>query len=509
MKPSTELFKLITSLTKSEKRFYKLTSSLQSGEKNYLKIFDYIEIQESYDEYALKEEFNGQNFIKHLPSEKNHLYRLILKSLRAYYGDYTVSSALKQEIKNVEILYNKALYKECEKFVTRAKQSAKKHEKFYYWYELIGWEKKLIELAYESGVFSLDLDRLVAEEEHVISKLRNLAEYTVIYSKINFVFRSGGFTRNEEERKVVRGIQNCHLIKGENTALSIKAASICYYIKGLCAATNRDYEFAFQYFNKTREILDANPDIKLDTGQRYVNTLFHLLRCHIDNNKFDEAKKMIREILSLKGKKGFNFVNISVRIFANTAYQELTMYNKMGKFNKSAKLLKEVEKKQQKYADNISKEMHVLLTYAKAYSYFGVGNYRESLHYLNQVINDKEQNLRQDIYSFSRIFNVVLHFELRNYEFLEYVVKSTNRYLRRQNRECQIENICAKRIKKLAKTVAYNKRVALLQRMDSEVTELLKNQNECVVLEYFNISAWIKSKLNKVSYKDQIVREHK
>lgn len=509
MKPSTELFKLITSLTKSEKRFFKLTSSLQSGEKNYLKIFDYIEIQESYDEYALKEEFNGQNFIKHLPSEKNHLYRLILKSLRAYYGDYTVSSALKQEIKNVEIVYNKALYKECEKFVTRAKQSAKKHEKFYYWYELIGWEKKLIELAYESGVFSLDLDRLVAEEEHVISKLRNLAEYTVIYSKINFVFRSGGFTRNEEERKVVRGIQNCHLIKGENTALSIKAASICYYIKGLCAATNRDYEFAFQYFNKTREILDANPDIKLDTGQRYVNTLFHLLRCHIDNNKFDEAKKMIREIRSLKGKKGFNFVNISVRIFANTAYQELTMYNKMGKFNKSVKLLKEVEKKQQKYADNISKEMHVLLTYGKAYSYFGVGNYRESLHYLNQVINDKEQNLRQDIYSFSRIFNVVLHFELRNYEFLEYVVKSTNRYLRRQNRECQIENICAKRIKKLAKTVAYNKRVALLQRMDSEVTELLKNQNECVVLEYFNISAWIKSKLNKVSYKDQIVREHK
>jgi tetratricopeptide (TPR) repeat protein len=247
----------------------------------------------------------------------------------------------------------------------------------------------------------------------------------------------------------------------------------------------------------------------LDTGQRYVNTLFHLLRCHIDNNKFDEAKKMIREIRSLKGKKGFNFVNISVRIFANTAYQELTMYNKMGKFNKSVRLLKEVEKKQQKYADNISKEMHVLLTYAKAYSYFGVGNYRESLHYLNQVINDKEQNLRQDIYSFSRIFNVVLHFELRNYEFLEYVVKSTNRYLRRQNRECQIENICAKRIKKLAKTVDYNKRVALLQRMDSEVTELLKNQNECVVLEYFNISAWIKSKLNKVSYKDQIVREHK
>ena len=172
MKPSTELFKLVKSLTKSEKRFFKLSSSLQSGEKNYLKIFDYIEHQSSYDENALKEEFGNQTFIKHLPSEKNHLYKLILKSLRSYYSEQSISSSLKQEIKNVEILYNKALYKECEKFVGRAKQTAKRYEKFYYWFELIGWEKKLLESAYESGEFSTDLDKLVEEEERVIAKLR-------------------------------------------------------------------------------------------------------------------------------------------------------------------------------------------------------------------------------------------------------------------------------------------------------------------------------------------------
>ena len=75
MKPSTELFKLIKSLTKSEKRFFKLSSSLQSGEKNYLKIFDFIERQSSYDEEELKKTYEGETFIKHLPSEKNHLYK--------------------------------------------------------------------------------------------------------------------------------------------------------------------------------------------------------------------------------------------------------------------------------------------------------------------------------------------------------------------------------------------------------------------------------------------------
>ena len=141
MKPSNELFKLIKSLSKSEKRFFKMSSSLQSGDKNYLKIFDFIEKHNDYDEEMMKDHFKKEKFVKHLPSEKNHLYKLILKSLRSFYGEQSVASNLKQEIKNVEILYNKALFKECNKFVYRAKEIAKEFERFYYWFELISWEK--------------------------------------------------------------------------------------------------------------------------------------------------------------------------------------------------------------------------------------------------------------------------------------------------------------------------------------------------------------------------------
>ena len=115
MKPSNELFMLIKSLNKSEKRFFKLSSTIQAGDKNYLRIFDFVDKQEEYDEEALKVAFQNETFIKHLPSEKNHLYKLILKSLRSYYSEQSISSILKQEIKNIEILYAKALYKECGK----------------------------------------------------------------------------------------------------------------------------------------------------------------------------------------------------------------------------------------------------------------------------------------------------------------------------------------------------------------------------------------------------------
>ena len=282
MKPSNELFHLVKSLTKSEKRFFKLSSSIQSGEKNYFKLFDFIDRQSTYDEKKLKDYFKKERFINHLPSEKNHLYKLILKSLRQFYGEQTASSILKQEIKNIEILYNKALHKEANKFLKRAKKLSQEHEEFYFAIELISWEKVLTEESYESGDFDVDLNNIIKEETEIINKLRNLAEYHILYSRINALFRSDGFTKNEEERRMVNDIENQPLIKGKNTALSKRAASICYYIQGLCAATNRDFELSYTKFNRVRKILDENPKIKVDLGQRYVLTLFHLMQSYVN-----------------------------------------------------------------------------------------------------------------------------------------------------------------------------------------------------------------------------------
>ena len=504
MKPSTELFNLIKSLSKSEKRFFKLSSSLQSGDKNYLKIFDFVEKQTSYDEGLLKEAFKSETFIKHLPSEKSHLYKLIMKSLRSFHSEKSIGSVLAQDLKNIEILYGKALYKECEKFVSRAKATAKKYEKFYYWFELINWEKKLIDSAYESGIFSKNIDDLVEEEEVVIAKLRNLAEYMVIYAKINLIFRSGGFTRNDKESEIVSDIADYHLIKGKNTALSTTAASICYYIKGLCAATNRNYSDSYAFFNRTREILDDNPNIKLESGKRYVMTLFHLLRCYIDSGDYVKAKELIGNIRELESKKGFKSMDISVRIFSNSYDQELVLLHKMGEFEKSIALIPEIEKQLLKLRGKVSKEMEIQLTYNKAVSYFGVGEFKTSLQYINEVLNDNEQNLRQDIYSFSRLINLLVHYELENYDFLDYVIRSTNRYLSRHDRDYKIETLCIKHIRKLSKSHLEVNRMEIFETMRQEVSDLLEDHHERVVLEYFDIVAWIDSKISKISFEEAV-----
>lgn len=509
MKPSDELFNLIKSLTKTEKRFFKLQSSLQSGEKNYLKIFSVIDAQEDYDEEAVKDHFKNERFVKHFPSEKNHLYKQLLKSLRAYHADNSTSSILKEEIKNIEVLYKKALFKECNKFLKRAKKIAAAHEKFYYWFELISWEKLLLEEAFEAGEFGTGLDPLVQEEHEVIEKLRNLAEYHILYSKINYIFRVGGFVKTAEERKMVDEIANHHLISGKNTALSSRAASICYYIKGFCSSAYRNVEESHQFFSRAKMILDNNPKIKQDLGKRYVRTLANLMQVEIKLKRYDEAQNIIDEVVALKGTPGFNSIDMQVLLFTNSALSKLLINIRRGNFETNGPLITQFEERFENYGEKINKEQEVIFSYVFAYSHFGAGEYNKALHWINRILNDNENTLRQDLYAYARIFNLVIHYELNNIDLLHYIIKSTQRYMTKQDESFVAERLVVEFFKQAIKPAKEDKQTELFEELYSELKELFKDESQRVILEYFDILSWIKSKLNDHTFAELVTEKGK
>ena len=508
MKPSNELFNLIKSLSKSEKRFFKLSSSLQSGDKNYLKIFDAIDRQEAYDEAAIKNQFGKETFVQHFPSEKNHLYKLILKSLRNYHSDNSISSVLKQEIKNVEVLYNKALFKECNKFLMRAKKMAKNHEKFYFLFELISWEKLLLEVQFEDGKFTKDLDSIIQEEQDVIAKLRNLAEYHVLYSKINYAFRSGGYTRTESDKKIVEEIAQHPLIVGKNTALSNRAASICYYTQGFCQLAKWDYKSAYEKFSKVKAILDKNPKIRKDLAKRYMQTISKMLSCLIFMNRIDEAHEMIAELEALSTAQGFKKLAIQIELFKEASINKLRICAQTGNFAKGLELVDEILVKMPSVQEKLQKEQELVFYYHIAYIYFGAGEFNRALFWVNKVLNDNENLLRQDLYSYTRLFNLIIHYELGNYDLLEYTTKSTQRYLNKRQRAYDLEMMVISFVKKLIK--AYNPidKKEVFRKFQSELNTMLKDPENEVVLKYFDFEKWVEAKLNNTSFSEIIKKSN-
>ncbi len=507
MKPSNELFNLIKSLTKSEKRFFKLSSSLQSGDKNYLKIFDAIDEQEEYNEPLIKERFKNEKFIKHFPSEKNHLYKLILKSLRSYYSDNSISSILQQEIKNIEILYRKSLYEECEKFLLRAKKMAIEHEKFYYHFELIGIEKMLLEEAFEEGKFNRSLDDLIEEEKTVISRLRNLAEYHVLYSKVNLAFRSEGYTRDENARKIIDEVSENHLIKAKDTALSKSAATICYYTQGFCHSANNEKDLSFIAFLQVKKILDDNPPLRTDLIKRYIRTIYNLIKIHIYRKEFRSAFKLIEELRKSENDEKYS-VDTRIRIFRTCYMAELDIYEKLGEFQEGLKIVKKIEENLEAFKDKSSKE-HLIAFYLKSSLIFiGLGDFNKSLFWINKILNDNEKLLRQDLYSYARLINLIVHFELGNFDLVEYLIKSTQRFLNKKNRDFELETLIIYNIKKLSKCSDLEKQKEIFIQFRAKLEELFKITDNEILFNYFDFLSWTDSKIENIPLSKAIQKRH-
>ena len=506
MKPSTELHDLIRSLTKSERRYFKLHSGLQGGPKNYMRIFDAIDEQPAYDEDALREKFKNEKFLKHFPSEKNHLYQLIMNALRAYHAESSISGILKLEIKSIEILYRKALYTECNKTLHRAKRIARENEKFYYWFELLNWEKSLLEEAYESGEFTKDLDALIQEEADVIERLRNLAAYHVLYSKINYVFRSGGYVRSDEEHAMVEEIREHPLIKGKNTALSKRAATICFYTQGFCNWAKRDWKASLEKFSRAKEILDGRPEIKADLAKRYVRTLHYIVNCHIELGQFAEARTGIDELHALEGAEGFGGRDLETQLALARHLSELRLFDRSGYHTGALPKIEAILHDMERFSPSMHKEHELELQFSLCCVYFGAGEMNKSLLWLNKVINDNEQTLRQDIFSYARLVNLVVHFELGNYELLEYITRSAQRFLNKHHRADRMEVLLIDKMRKLGRAKTPLARRELFKELQLEIQQLLKDPNEGVVLKYVDILAWADSKVRNISFSEAVKR---
>ena len=98
----------------------------------YLKLFDAIDKQENYDEDDIKKKFAKEKFINQIHVAKNYLYNNILKSLRLYHSDRSKVNELMDILRDVQILYDKSLYKQCRKLLEKAKKLAYTYEKHAY-----------------------------------------------------------------------------------------------------------------------------------------------------------------------------------------------------------------------------------------------------------------------------------------------------------------------------------------------------------------------------------------
>lgn len=500
-KPSDDLFSLIKSLTPSEKGYFKKYASLHNsnGDNNYLKLYEIMNKSEIYDEELVKATYKDEKFIKHLWVIKKYLYETLLKSLQEYHGDKQIESQLNDTYNNIQVLFRKGLYDQCTKQLKKAKEICEEHEIYTFLLKFLSFEKKLLNSDQFSQKSDKDIEKHHKEIITATEKIKYSNEYQFNSSKLFLLIKEKGSVKSTRDLQDLKKIMNQPIYKSLKYAMTDEMKLSYYKAHFYYNYLKRDHQQTFKNSEKLLKMYEA-AHLKLKARPKtylsYINN--HLDIC-ITCNKFSEFEKYLKEYRNLCTQ--IDDVNNS--FYISSLNLELNYYLKSYQYEKAIELSKEIIST---IAQNDSRSNEIIknnIYYNLAYLFFAVGDYSKSLDYVNRLIHSRLKDDIEVLY-YARILNLIIHFEMGNILHLEYILKSTFRYLFKRNRVFKFEKIMYDYIRK-----AFNlNNDAALKRsfieLRGRLKEIAKDPFENAAFDYIDIISWLESKMTGKSFAETV-----
>jgi hypothetical protein len=449
----SDLFSLIKTLTRSEKGYFKKFTSLHvlKGENTYVKLFDAIEAQAEeggYNEPAIKEKFKTEKFIRQLPVTKNYLYKNLLKALNAFHYGGKPSRVLKEGLLSVEILTSKGLYAQAHKLLKKLKALSIEDEKFIYLLEILSVEGQVLNSMLSPAAYEKELERIAAEESLFLQQYNNLREMKRLSDKLILLTAAEGMFTDKHVIEKAKEIISHPLFLDEELALSLQAKIYFYHTRGAYYFAMHDGQNAYRSISSLVALLEANRRGIYEREYNYILTLQNLIYLGIEL-KFteDAAKNFLRLKQALEERKKI----WPDKIYLSFISRYYTLRFLLAVREEVALPLNELVEAETLYREKqhfIYIEDRLIFASLIGRTYFFYGSYEKSLEWINIVLNFPDQELRPDMQVTARIMNLIIHYELGNLSLLEYIIKSTYRYLLKRKKLFEFEKLVIGFLKK-------------------------------------------------------------
>lgn len=506
---SDQLFQLIKSLTKSEKRSFKLLfSRTKSGENAlFIKLFDIIDKQAVYNE---KDILLKEKAIKpiQLPNLKANLYKQILKGLRTANTTDDIDMSIREMLDNAKILYNKCLYDQCSRMIDKAKQQADKYERPVFMFEIIEFEKNLISNITKTNI-EKRVNQLSVEGETTLNKLKNINTFSNMSLSLESFYLKIGYIRDQKDFEIANSYLYSKMPIFKEDELSFDEKIHLYHSLVSYYFFIQDFTRGYEYAKKWVQLFHDKPESIFSKTELYLKALNNLLKAQSKLNKINEFEETLLCFKKIKEHSNTNLsYNLQLILFKYDSMNRLNLFFMQGDFKGGSKIIQDIAQDLEKYFDKIDHHIILIFYYKFACMYFGCDNYKRASFWLTKIINAKEEDLRSDIHCFARIVNLICHYEMGNYDLVDYYIKSTYRYLLKKDDIHRFQ----KHLLKFLRRLGYIKTADLpdaFRELQQQLTPLTNDPYEKRAFIYFDIISWLESKVTKIPVEEIISEKAK
>lgn len=492
-KSTDPLFQLIKSLEKSEKRNFKLYVKKNSGDDlKIVRLFDTLDKMEYYDEALLLKKTPG--LVKHqLSNMKAYLYRKILTSLRQLRDKDNLILQLSEYLEHAHILYNKGLYLQSLKILDKMKELAISTNQNTYLMQAIFFEKKIESLHITRSIQG-KAQELAEKSSGLIKKLDLITRLSNLSLNLYSLYITNGHARNNEDAEAVKNYflsqlpENLSAVKGFYEQLYLYQ-SYCWYSFIL-----QDFLMYYRYSQKWVDLFEAEPQMLVLESGNYIKGMHNLLGAHFDLQNYD---KFIETLKKFEDFAASDIVqqsaNNRIQTFVYLSISRINKHFMEGTFKEGLKLVPDLEKELKEYELYLDRHRVLVFYYKIASLYFGSGDYETSIDYLQKIINWKV-DLRTDLQCYSRLLHLIAHYELGNFELIEYLAKSVYRFMARMQNLSAVEEHIFVFLRRALRTRPSD----MKKEFELLLTQLRKyerNQMETRAFNYLDIISWLESKI--------------
>lgn len=149
----------------------------------------------------------------------------------------------------------------------------------------------------------------------------------------------------------------------------------------------------------------------------------------------------------------------------------------------------------------------MIFNYKIASLYFGNGNYSICIDFLQKIIQQTGDE-RNDLQGYARILHLIAHYELGNFELMEYLTKSVYRFLAKKEYLTEIEKEMFKYLRN-SFSITRKELLVALNDLLGKIKNLEKNNFETRVFAYLDIVSWIESKVNNKTLESILKEKNK
>ena len=272
-----------------------------------------------------------------------------------------------------------------------------------------------------------------------------------------------------------------------------------YYYQAYCwfSFILQDLLGYYRYSQKWVDLFEENPTMKSYESIQYLKGLDNLLSAHfvlLNYRGFEESLALLENFAA--SEEGHKDINTEIQAFVYLQLAKLNLHFMHGTFTKGLSMVDSVIKKLKEYKLHIDSHRMLIFYYKFACLYFGSGDNEKAIEYLNLIINRKP-DLRTDIHCYARLLHLIAHFEMGNYNLVEYLIKSVYRFMAKMKNLSIVEEEIFSFLKN-SFSLSKNEIIPAFKSLKNKLEALKGNPLATRSFMYLDIIGWLESKIDNV-----------